>query len=153
MISKPLHVPPHMNLVFATSSPDVMPPGEETDRRFFTVDLVKLANAQQHAEHLRKHADYIVAKQRASGIRVRLCSTGCFAMYNAAGNFIGRTAPAGSLASIPPAALKTTAVRMAYSEELAAACRAADLDVERTGAVSAETITTIRSLLSVVGAA
>lgn len=112
-------------------------------------------NAKHQAERLQAHADFLTERQRQSGIRVRICSTGCYSLYDAAGHFIGRTAPvaAGLDIDIAPARLKTAAARMAYSEELANACRLVDLDVEASGAVSASTIERIRGLLGAIGAA
>lgn len=50
-------------------------------------------------------------------------------------------------------AARTAAARMAYASELTSACRQADIDYEKTGAVSCETITVIRRLLVDIGAA
>jgi hypothetical protein len=149
MTTKPSRVPEHLNVAFTTGHAEVMPP---RDRRFFAVDIVKLTNAQQHAQHLEAHAAHIVAQQRASGIRVRLCSTGTYSLYNAAGQFIGRTPPVGTPPHIAPALAKNAAARMAYSEELANVCRLADLDYENTGTVMPSTIATIRALLLTIGA-
>jgi hypothetical protein len=116
-----------------------------------TFDPLKLTNAQQHAEHLRAHADFLTERQRASGIRARLCSTGCYSLYDAEGHYIGRTAPPLSLCCLGATKLATAAVRMAHSEELVGACRDADADYEEAGAVSPATIARIRALLLVPG--
>ena len=116
-------------------------------------DQLKLVIAQQHAERLHAHADHLTAYQRASGMRIRLCSTGCYAVYNAEGNFIARTPPPGTLTGLPSAALKTAAARMAFSEELANVCRRADQDFESTGTVSDSVVATIRQLLNTIEAA
>lgn len=121
------------------------------DRRFFAVDPLSATNAQLHAEHLRAHHDFIAARQRESGVRARLCTTGCYSLYNSDGQFIGRTVSA--VADTPAQSwLKTTAARMAYSEELAHACRRADQDFETSGTVSPQTIAAIRQLLSIISA-
>ncbi len=138
-------------IIFATSSAETMPSTDSSDRRFTVYDSVKLLNAHQHAEHLRAHADFLTERQRASGIRARLCSTGCYSLYDAQGHYIGRTAPPHSLCTLGESKLKTAAARMAYSEELFGMCRDADGDYEATGTVSAATITNIRALLSVMG--
>lgn len=141
------------NIVSMSSHADQLPQADNTDRRFFAVDTVKLMNAHQHANHLHAHADHLTSYQRASGVRIRLCNSGCYTMYNAEGNFIGRTPPPGTLTGLPSAALKTAAARMAYSEELAHVCRLADIDFERSGTVAPGTVTEIRKLLSAIGAA
>ncbi|WP_343728502.1 hypothetical protein [Duganella sp.] len=140
------------NFVFASSDMDALKP-ECGDRRFFAIDETKLSNAQLHAAHLHAHADHLTAYQRASGARIRQCSTGCFSIYNVEGRFIARTPPPGTLAGLPAAAMKVAASQMAYSDELAGACRAVDADFERNGAVSAETVTSIRNILNLIGAA
>lgn len=140
-------------IIFETGAPNeqgAMPP-DTGNRRFTTFDIVKLTNAQQHAEHLRAHADFLTEHQRASGIRARLCSTGSYSLYDAQGRYIGRTAPPHSLCCLGATKLKSAAARMAYSEELAAVCRDADGDYEATGTVSSTTIANIRALLTVVG--
>lgn len=110
--------------------------------------IAKPTNAQQYAARLQAHTDHLTAHQRASGVRIRLCSSGCYAVYNAEGNFIARTPPPGTLTGLPAAALKTSAARMAYSEELANVCRAADIDFETSGSVSPATVAAIRKLLA-----
>lgn len=116
-------------------------------------DPIKLANAQLKAAHIQAHYDFLTTRQRESGMRMRLCSTGCFSLYNAAGQFIGRTAPPSAPFGVPPASLKTTAACMAHSDEMAQLCRQVDADYEHAGAVSPETIGRIRELLSAVGVA
>lgn len=133
--TSPATIAPVFNSALAA---DVMQP------RF---DQVKLINAQQNAARLHAHADHLTAHQRASGVRIRLCTTGCYAVYNAEGNFIARTSPPGTLTGLPAAALKTAAARMAFSEELTTVCRAADMDYESSGTVSPATIAAIRKLL------
>jgi hypothetical protein len=113
----------------------------------------KPTSAQQYAARMQAHADHLTAHQRASGLRIRLCSSGCYAVYNAEGNFIARTAPLGTLTGLPTTALKTSAARMAYSEELATVCRAADIDFETSGSVSPATVAAIRKLLADLGEA
>lgn len=73
-------------------------------------------------------------------------------MYNAQGNFIGRSAPAGTLTGLSASAMRTAAARMAYSEEMANTLRLVDLDYERNGTISPATVDAIRALFSVVGA-
>lgn len=107
---------------------------------------------QQFTARLQAHTDHLTAHQRASGVRIRLCSSGCYAVYNAEGNFIARTPPPGTLTGLPAAALKTSAARMAYSEELVTVCRAADIDFEFSGSVSSATVAAIRALLTQVDA-
>lgn len=48
---------------------------------------------------------------------------------------------------------RAAAARMAYASELTGACRLADIDYEKTGAVSCETIAVIRRVLAEIGAA
>jgi hypothetical protein len=143
---------PNLNLVFASGHRDALPLTDD-NRRFFAVDPVKLMNDQLHAERLQAHADFLTAQQRASGVRARLCSTGCYSLYDAEGHYIGRSAPARSPGGVPQAKLGTVAARMAYSEELASSCRQADRDYEASGTVSAATIAGIRALLGRIDAA
>lgn len=139
---------------FATTTGSASPLSAHTEgRRFFVVDPVKLNNAQQHAEQLQAHYDFLTTRQRESGMRIRLCSTGCYSVYDAGGHFIGRTTTPDTWSGVPAMQLKNVAARMAFSEELANICRQADLDFERTGTVSPGTISTIRSLLGAIGAA
>jgi hypothetical protein len=123
------------------------------ERGFLVGDPLKLQNAQQHADQLQAHYDFLTTRQRESGMRIRLCSTGCYSIYDAGGHFIGRTTAPDTWSGVPMSQLKTVAARMAHAEELVVVCRQADLDFERTGTVSSATVTTIRELLSVIGAA
>lgn len=106
-----------------------------------------------HAAHLQAHGEHLLAHQRASGARIRQCSTGCYSIYNAQGNFIGRTPPPGTLTGLPIEELRMAAARMAYGKELATVCRLADIDFELTGTVAVSTMETIRKLLASIAAA
>lgn len=86
-------------------------------------------------------------------MRIRLCATGWYSLYNDQGQLIARTLPANNQVNLNAGQLRTGAARMAYAEELAAVCRVADLDYEQSGIVAASTIMAIRQLLSDIGAA
>jgi hypothetical protein len=116
------------------------------------VDPLKLVNAQLHAERLQAHYDFLTTRQRESGMRIRLCSTGCYSIYDASGHFIGRTTTPDTWSGVAASQLKTVAARMAFSEELANVCRLADMDFERTGTVAPGTIVAMRTLLGAIGA-
>ena len=125
------------------------PPTQPGDAAHLANDLLR-PMPQQFTARVQAHFDHLKAHQRASGKRIRLCTSGCYAVYNAEGYFIARTAPPGMLTGLPLADLKTAASRMAYSEELAILCRAADIDYENTGTVAPATIVAIRKLLDAV---
>ncbi|KQW97121.1 hypothetical protein ASC94_10025 [Massilia sp. Root418] len=139
----------HLNMVFASGHADAMPV-DSTDRRFFVIDPLATTNAQQFAERMRAHHAHIEAHQRASGVRARLCTQGCYTLYSQQGQFIGRTVSAGA-AGHTAATLRLMAARMAHSEELANMCRLVDLDYERSGAVSSESMALLRKLLTTIG--
>lgn len=139
---------------FAITSGIASPLNAETEgRRFFVVDPAKLQNAQRQAEQLQAHYDFLTTRQRESGMRIRLCSTGCYSIYDASGHFIGRTTTPDTWSGVAVSRLRTVAARMAFSEDLANVCRLADIDFERTGTVAPATISMIRKLLSDIGAA
>lgn len=119
-------------------------PGQHLSRSDFTATT----NAQRHAEQIQAHADFLTERQRKSGVRTRLCSTGCYSMYNAEGLFIGRTPPPGTMLGADGESLGEVALRMAMSAELLGACHLVDEDWTAGGAVSTETVTKIRGLLS-----
>ena len=127
--------------------------GEAVVKALSHFDQVKQIAAQQHVKHLHAHANHLTAYQRESGMRIRLCSTGCYAVYNMEGNFIARTPPAGTLTGLPVGALKSAAARMAYSEELVNVCRLADVEFESAGTVSEGTVAMIRKLLMTIDTA
>ncbi|MDC8756233.1 hypothetical protein [Janthinobacterium fluminis] len=122
------------------------------DQRLSRGDCTAITNTQRQADHIQAHADFLTERQRKSGIRTRLCSTGCYSMYDAKGYFIGRTPPPGTLLGVDGASLREAAARMAMSAELLGACRLVDQDWTAAGAVSAETVAQIRDLLSSLAA-
>lgn len=113
----------------------------------------KLVTRQAQEARIQAHNDFLTKTQRDSGIRIRLCATGTYSIYNDAGHFVARSAPVTTGHAAPLFDVRTAAARMAYSEELAAVCRAADLDYESTGTVSPETVNIIRTILRLVAAA
>ncbi|WP_317205451.1 hypothetical protein [Janthinobacterium sp.] len=110
-------------------------------------------NAQHFAERRQAHADFLTARQRDSGMRVRRCSTGCFSLYSAAGHFIGRTAQALDDTDGAPTISRAAAVAMAFSTEMASALRLLDIDFEMTGTVGSDTVAQIRRVLDQMGVA
>lgn len=142
---------PERNIVCPNAAD--LPPVFASGRRSLVVDPLKVQTAQQHVDQLQAHYDFLTTRQRESGMRIRLCSTGCYSIYDAGGHFIGRTTAPDTWSGVPVSRLKTVAARMAHAEELVVVCRQADLDFERTGTVSSATVTAIRELLSVIGAA
>ena len=102
---------------------------------------------------IQAHYDFLAKHHRDTGVRARLCSSGCYSLSDANGHFNGRTASEGKPGNTSASNLKTTASCMAHSEELLSACRAIDSDFEKTGTVSCETIALIRNLLGAVAAA
>lgn len=112
----------------------------------------QVAPADHRADMVQAHYDFLTKRQRDSGVRVRLCTTGCYSLYSADGHFIARTTAPTTWCGMSPERIQTAAMQMAYGEDLAAACRAADQDVKQTGAVSEATVRTIRALLTKVDA-
>ena len=110
-------------------------------------------DAPQYSERFQAHIDFLNDRQRKSGVRLRLCTTGCYSIYNANGQYMARTAPPGALLGVGPAALKAAAVNMAMSDDMLAALRLVDGDTEKYGAVTVSTVTHIRDLLAVLEAA
>lgn len=141
---------PKTNFSFVSQPTAAMPEASNPDRRFFVIDPVKALNSQQHAEQLQAHYDFLTTRQRESGMRIRLCSTGCYSIYDAGGHFIGRTTTPDTWSGVPAGHLKNVAARMAHSEELLDVCRAADRDYESAGVVSNVTVQRIRALLGAV---
>lgn len=113
---------------------------------------IPVSAAAHRADLVQAHYDFLTTRQRESGVRVRLCATGCYSIYDADGHFIGRTTTPNTWMGQTAEAIQTAAMRMAYSEELHAAARAADDDFEKLGAVSVETVQMIRALLMKVDA-
>lgn len=111
-----------------------------------------VSSAEHRADMVQAHYDFLTARQRESGVRVRLCSTGRYSIYNAAGHFIATTTTPGTWAGVSVEQLQTAAMRMAYSEELHAVAVAADADFEKLGTVSEDTVRQIRALLTKVDA-
>lgn len=138
------------NYIFASGCMEALP-GVDNSRRFFVLDPLAANNARQHADAWRSAQAEQEYRQRESGVRVRLCTTGSYTLYDRRGRFIGRTLPVTPDAlDVPPA---TMAARMAYSEELASACRMVDQDYEAIGSVSPVTVALLRKLLSTIDGA
>ncbi|MBY0237887.1 MAG: hypothetical protein K2X55_01085 [Burkholderiaceae bacterium] len=141
-------------LTYAMTTGDMNTLRDLGDRRFSVVGQPAhvLSASQRSAEHTRQHHTFIEAQQRASGVRARPCSTGCYSLYNAHGQFIGRTVT-GDGGGFCKSTLRAMATRMAHSEELAAACRMVDQDYEAFGAVTPMTVALMRKLLSTIDGA
>jgi len=143
-----------------TSGVFSVPPGVDDGRRFSVIAMQPGCEEQspapsartQSAERARQHHAFIEAQQRASGVRARPCPTGCYSLYNAHGQFIGRTV-SGDGGGFCKSTLRTMAMRMAHSEELANACRMVDQDYEAMGTVTPVTVALLRKLLGTIGAA
>lgn len=99
------------------------------------------------------HGKFLIERQRQSGIRVRLCSSGRYSLYNASGHFMAHTPGPDNYTGIKASELKAAAIRMALSDEMLQACRKVDADVELTGAVTGTTVDLVRALLATMGAA
>jgi hypothetical protein len=144
---------PPSNFYFASGHADFIR-RDITERRFAVVGATHPAapHSQKLAENARAHHAFIEAQQRSSGVRARLCSTGCYSLYNAHGQFIGRTVT-GDGGGFCKSTLRTMAVRMAYADDLASACRMVDQDYEATGTVTPVTVALLRKLLNTISGA
>jgi hypothetical protein len=125
----------------------------DRSRRCFSFDPFARPSASDRAARLRDHAEWLAARQRASNVRIRLCLTGCYSIYNDQGQFVARTPTPSDLFGLSAGHMRTSAARMAYAEELAAVCRVVDLDYEQSGSVAPSTIVAMRELLATIGAA
>lgn len=87
----------------------------------------------------------------AAKVRTTSMAIGSYAFFNAAGEYLGRTAVPSNESGKDKASLKANATRMAYSEEMLVALASIASDFDTTGIVSDDTMTLVYSLLAEMG--
>lgn len=76
-----------------------------------------------------EHMEEAAHRQRLSGVRVRVVNTGCYYLYGADGRSLGNTTYPTPFWGYTEEELKTTALRVAFSEELLVALTAIAAEV------------------------